>query len=454
MQYPLREKIGVPELLVGREKEFSRFNKWIDNIPRTLSKSRVILARRKSGKTSFIQRIFNELWNDTSRGVIPFYFDITENKIWYPDLAMKYYRTFASHYISYLERDSALIDDLLTLEKIRAYGVKKSIEPLVSDVDLMLQNKEVGGSHGQMWQTAYSAPHRFASRYDLRFLVMIDEFQNIAQYVYPDQNFETKPIESMPGSFHYHSESKVAPMLVTGSYVGWLLNIISKYLEAGRLTEITFSPYLEPDEGIEAVYRYAEVYREPITHQAALQINELCMADPFFIASVIQSEYDDKDLTTTDGVVETVNYEITDRRSEMFRTWGEYIQMTLKRVNDVNAKNILLYLSQNSEHYFRPQDLKDELNLDMGIYEIQEKLLHLVESDVIERGTSDIRFRGLRDGTLNLILRSRFQEEITGFMPDLGRELWLRSSFWRLSFVLVSVSICQSISQVSKMTAS
>ena len=75
MQYPLEEKIGPPDLLVGRAKEFVRFNKWLKFIPRKLSKSWVILARRKSGKTSFVQRIFNQLWSQNGR-VIPFYFDI------------------------------------------------------------------------------------------------------------------------------------------------------------------------------------------------------------------------------------------------------------------------------------------------------------------------------------------------------------------------------------------
>ncbi len=72
MKYPLKEQIGDPNLLVGREREFKRFYKWIDNIPRMLSKSRVILARRKSGKTSFVQRIFNRLWSENGT-VIPFY---------------------------------------------------------------------------------------------------------------------------------------------------------------------------------------------------------------------------------------------------------------------------------------------------------------------------------------------------------------------------------------------
>ncbi len=46
----------------------------------------------------------------------------------------------------------------------------------------------------------------------------------------------------------------------------------------------------------------------------------------------------------------------------------------------------------------------------------------MVAADVIEWGSSDIRFRGLQDGTLNLILRNRFEEEIRGFAPDLTRE--------------------------------
>ena len=60
MKYPLEEKIGNPDLLVGRQREFRNFGTWIDNIPRKLSKSRVILAQRKSGKTLFVLCIIKE----------------------------------------------------------------------------------------------------------------------------------------------------------------------------------------------------------------------------------------------------------------------------------------------------------------------------------------------------------------------------------------------------------
>jgi len=420
MQYPLTEKIGEPDLLVGREKEFKHFGKWIKNIPKRLSKSRVIIARRKSGKTSFVQRIFNQLWSE-NKEVIPFYFDFGENKMWYPDLAIDYYCAFASQYISFLERQANLVNKPLSLQEIKNYGIEKSIKPLVDDVDSLLTDMK-RGSFNLMWNTACEAPHRYASVLDTKFLVILDEFQNITKYIYPDQFYKEAAIETLAGSYHSLAESKVAPMLVTGSYAGWLLKVISKYLEAGRLSQIRFSPYLTEDEGLEAVYKYASFYDEPITNDTAMQINKLCMADPFFISCVIISNYEDKDLTTSKGVADTVDYELSEENAEMYLTWGEYIHHTVNEVNDQNAKNILLFLSKHNEKYFTPEDLKRELTLNLEVNEIHKQLIVLKEADLINKGVSNIKFKGLEDGTLNLILRKSYEEEIDGFEPNFKQE--------------------------------
>jgi hypothetical protein len=416
MQYPLAEKIGNPDLFVGRETEFGLINKWLAMIPNRMSKSRVILARRKSGKTVFIQRIFNQLWSEPEQGVIPFFFDIAESKIWYPNFAIKYFRHFASQYISFLERDEQLVTRPLNLKEIREYGSANSNKHLVGDVDTLLEHQEMG-DYDSMWEIASNAPHRFAALFDRRFLVILDEFQNITQYVYRDEKCEGKPDETLAGSFHSLSESKIAPMLVTGSYVGWLLQIIGKYLEAGRLKHMRLSPYLSEEAGLEAVYKYAEYWQEPITNETAVMINHLCQSDPFFISCVIQNESPNKDLTTPDGVVEAVNYEITDRHSEMSETWNEYLQLTLSRVNDKYAKMLLLHLNKHAQTDWTPRMLKQELKIDLELDQIQQKLLTLTEADVIEQGVADIDFRGLQDGTLNLILRNRFEKEIKEFEP-------------------------------------
>ncbi|MCB0061538.1 MAG: hypothetical protein KDE19_05470 [Caldilineaceae bacterium] len=420
MQYPLAEKIGPPELLVGRVDEFSRFHKWLNGIPRRISKSRVILARRKSGKTSFVQRLFNELWSANGQ-VIPFYFDIADKDVWLPAFAVDYYRAFASQYISFLERDDQPVRRPLSLEQIRAYGIEKGITLLVDDVDELRRHQEQG-FYDLVWNVASAAPHRFATVYDQRFLVILDEFQNIASHVYRDEACETSLDKSMPGSFHSLSESKYAPMLVTGSYIGILQRIMDEYLEAGRLSISRFTPYLTPEEGLEAVYKYAEIYQEPITNQSAQQINELCLADPFFISCVILSEFGGKDLTTTEGVIDTVNFEIADRESELSKTWAEYLHLTFRRVNGPNTKSLMLFLNKHDERFWTPRELKEELSLELTEDEIFKRLVLLSESDVILRGVSDIQFRGLQDGTLNLILRKRFEEEIEGFEPSFKGE--------------------------------
>ena len=420
MQYPLQERIGNPDLFAGREKEFQDAEKWLAFIPKKLSKSRMILARRKSGKTAFVQRIFNNLWN-ANGDVIPFYFEMTENKIWIPQLAVKYYRAFASQYISFIERDASLVEHPLSLKKIREYGVSKSISFFVDDIDFLIEENRPHGMHGLMWDTACGGPHRFAAVHDKRFLVILDEFQNLADFVYRDEACRNALDETMPGSYHSLSESKIAPMLVTGSYISLLLEICGKYLQAGRLSDWHLDPYLTSDEGLQAVYKYAEHYNEPVTNETALLINRLCMSDPFFISCVMQSK---RDLSTEEGVIEAFNYEITDRRSMMTKTWHEYIQLTLQKNNDRHAKNMLLYLSKHSHRYYTHRELKEKLQIDLDLEVIKKKLLLLVEADVIEWGVSDIDFRGLQDGTLNLILRNRFEKEISGYVPDLKQEAY------------------------------
>lgn len=63
IDYPLKGKIGSPELFVGREPEFQKFHKWINNMLKELSKSQAFLGRRGSGKTAFVQRLFNQIWS-------------------------------------------------------------------------------------------------------------------------------------------------------------------------------------------------------------------------------------------------------------------------------------------------------------------------------------------------------------------------------------------------------
>ena len=153
MQYPLKERLCNPRLMVERKAEFKRYHQWIAGIPEETSKSLAILARKKSGKTAFVQRLYNQVWS-ANGPVIPFYMEIPAAKIWLPNLAHKYYRTFANHYISFLQRDPLLVRTPLSLEQIREYGQTHGVQTLVDDVDGLF-GMDKASSQELLWEIAW-----------------------------------------------------------------------------------------------------------------------------------------------------------------------------------------------------------------------------------------------------------------------------------------------------------
>jgi DNA-binding Lrp family transcriptional regulator len=415
MQYPLSEEIGNPDLFVGRKKELAMLDNWIKLIPKRLGKSKALFSRRKGGKTSLVQRLFNRLWNENG-AVIPIFFSLSELYIWLPDFAIKYYCIFASQYISFIERNKSLVDNFMTFEDIRSYGHDKSIQLFVRDIEALefYMSKQL---YDSMWLLASSAPKRFATYFDLRFLVIIDEFQYMSKYITNDPE-KQYPNDSLPGTYHQLAETKMAPMLITGSYANWLNTIIKNYLEAGRVTKHFFSPYLAPDEGLEAVKMYSKFYNVSTTEASQKQINALCLSDPYFISCVIQSDFINKDLTTDQGVIDTVHYEISDSDSNMSGTWREYIDQTLEDINNIHAKRILLHMSKDPNRIWIPKELIDTLHLEISEQEVLDRLRKLERADLIKKGNADIEFKGLNDGTLHLVLRTRYAREIDDFDPD------------------------------------
>ena len=419
MQYPLSEEIGAPELFVGRKKEMAMFDEWVNRIPARIGKSKAIFSRKKGGKTTLTQRLFNRLWSENGK-VIPIFFSIADTEIWLQDFAIDYYRIFASQYISFLERNETFVNYPLSLDEILKYGKANSIEPFIRDIRSFEYDRKYQ-QIDSIWKTACTAPKRFASYYDIRFLVIIDEFQFLSKYITTDQQ-KTIPYKTMPGSYHSLSETKIAPMLITGSYTNCLNTVVQKHLEGGRVTKHFFSPYLEPDEGLEAVKVYAKVFNKQTTEESEKQINKLCCSDPFFISCVIQSKFENNDLTTKQGVIDTVHYEITNRLSDMSITWREYIDKTLDDINNIHAKRMLLHMSRDPKQVWIPKELKEELGLEISEKEILERLRKLEKADLIQEGIADIEFQGLNDGTLHLILRSRYGREIDDFDPDIRND--------------------------------
>ncbi|MCP4594709.1 MAG: hypothetical protein GY842_28585, partial [bacterium] len=82
------------------------------------------------------------------------------------------------------------------------------------------------------------------------------------------------------------------------------------------------------------------------------------------------------------------------------------------RVNDKNARKIVLYLAAREPEERNRDEIRSDLDLDMTDEELEERLHKLVKADIVADGSSNFRYRGLGDRIFAMVFRRIYAEEI------------------------------------------
>ena len=412
MDYALKERIGKPELFTGRQKELTYFLKWIDDIKDEKSQSTAILARRKMGKTAIMERLFNIVFYKNDR-VIPFYYEVKESKMWIGDFCKDFFLTFIYHYIAFITRKTEYLDPMggFAFEKVVEIVKSEGLTYLVE----LIQGVEHEYTHeyvDTLWTMVRDAPRRLAARRHEFIVQMIDEFQFLNAMIYRDKDMKI-PVEELAGGYLGTAESKVAPLLVSGSWVGWLMKELNTMLPSRF--RYKFLKTMPENEATEMVYKYSRFFEVPITDETAYLLIKLTEGSPFYISAVIRSNYPDKDLTTLDGLSSTLEFETLEDEGLIKSTWMEYISSAFPQINDRNAKNIVLHLSKHRDREWTRQELLEELKPDMTDAELEKKLKALVKADIINQGQTNFDYSGVGDNIFDKVFRGVYEKEIREF---------------------------------------
>jgi hypothetical protein len=415
MDFALKERIGNPYLFTGRKEELAYFLKWIDDIKPEKSQSTAMLARRKMGKTALMERLFNITYYKND-GVIPFYYEIKENDIWIVDFCVDFFLTFIYQYIAFKTRNNNYLrpEDKSNFAKVKTTAVKEGLDYLtgiIESVEHSIRNEHVD----ILWGTVREAPMTIAYRQKEFFVQMIDEFQFMNAMIYRDKDMKV-PAKNLAGGYLSTAESKIAPLLVSGSWVGWLMNELNSMLPARFKYE-----YLEnmpENEAVEMVYKYSRYFEFPVTEETTYLMVKLAEGSPFYISSIIRSSSRNKDLTTVKGLTETLEFETLKDRGAIKSTWMEYVKSAFSKVNGPNAKKIVLYLCQHREREVTRKELLEKLPLDIDDAELEEKLEALVRADIIKQGQTNFDYQGVQDNIFDKVFRGVYQKEIEHF--DVG----------------------------------
>ena len=411
--YALPEQIGDYGLFVGRKKEFDYFlGDWYYYLRNNMAQSQAIVARRKKGKTAFLQRLFNTLWSAPESGIIPFYYSIKDMDMTLAEFSKSFFATFANHYISYARRNPEYIQIPHTFESLEEVI---EIAPELGRPYQSIQDSKKEGEWGLMWEVASRAPFEISVSKGVKIVQIFDEFQNINAYVC-DQRGEK--IGTMSGTYLDLAEKKEAPLIISGSEVHGLMKIILNL--TGRFRERTLGN-LPEDEAKEAIRRYANAARTAMNEPSVEKIWNLTQGDPLYIKALFTTRYNDtKDYTNEENIIATYTEEIT--RGEIYKTWIEYLAKVFYEVNEKNAKRLMLYLFHAGEERTRAQMIQD-LKLDMTDFELEKKLYQLIKADLISQGETNFDYIISKDITYELVFRRIYQKEIDNFVPDIRDEI-------------------------------
>lgn len=421
MQIYLEERIGNPALFTGRKRELDSLLKWAEQIKTKLSKSKAVISRRKTGKSALMERLFNIVFAQNDE-VVPFYFEIREASQWIADFAKEFFFTFISQYIAFKSRNPEYFhypdDYAILIETAQKEGLNYLVK--------YIQNFEYAEKRGYvdiLWERARNAPRTIAKYKDERILQIIDEFQFINKYIYWDKEKQRKA-KDLAGTYLGTAEYKNAPLLVCGSWVGWLMRDINKMLP-GRFTFFDFGN-MPKEEAIEMALNYSEITKVPINYETACIMADLTEGNPFYMSSLFQSDYKDKNFSTKEGILETLDFETFDKRGGIRGTWMEYIYSATSEINDKNGKKIILYICKHKEvtrgemlkalnPVFIDEKTGKKLDPDR---ELERRLKAFIQSDIIEQGASNFRYKAVADNIFDKVFRGVYQEEIDGFTPD------------------------------------
>jgi hypothetical protein len=420
MDYPLEERIGNPDLFTGRKEELSYFLKWIADIKERKSQSTALLARRKMGKTSLMERLFNITFFK-NHGIIPFYYEIKEKDVWVLDFCQDFFLTFIYQYIAFKSRKPEYLapENRSDFGKASEIATKEGLDYLCGIIE--------GTAHAVvhekidiLWDAAREAPKIIAARQNEFIVQMIDEFQFLNAMIYWDKA-KTNLARNLAGGYLSTAESKIAPLLVSGSWVGWLMNLLKEMLPA----RFRYYPLenMPQDEAVEMVYKYSRFFDAPVTEETAYLIAEMAEGSPLYISSIFRSLYKRKDLCTVQGLTEILEFETLNNQGNIKLTWMEYVIKAFNQVNDRNAKKIVLHLFKHKGRELTRKDILKQLNLDTTDEELEKKMEALVKGDIIEQGVSNYRYRAVGDNIFDKVFRGVYQDEIEHFdVGDIKKE--------------------------------
>ena len=409
IEFAIKERVGMPSRFIGRVAEMEYLYGWAGRIKQELSRGLAFLGWRKVGKSLMLERLYNILYSE-QRGLIPFYYEFTEGgrtgKEFYQDFVIRFYMQVVGYYT----RDITWIRSAVHRDK-RIAAVGQLVDKITP---LTFQNKDqvLAGLTGslnmlQREQPAYeyvlaavAAPHGFATTPGVadRVVQMLDEFQYLNMYI--DAGTKAKPCMAYMST----AESRVAPLLITGSLMGVVSEELMRWLPQ-RFGEVAV-PKMNAAEAQAMTLNYGAAYNYPLTAEMAAYIVYITNGVPGRIVALLTPRLGKPALDSLAAVDRALQYEVAE--GVIKQDWDDYLVLAMQALNDANMRRMTYFLCKREGEWYTPAAIQAALGLDLPHAQLQLELELLYKYDIIAKQRG--RYGGVFDRTLRKVLLTNYRD--------------------------------------------
>jgi hypothetical protein len=295
---------------------------------------------------------------------------------------LEYATTFFRQYLAYCEQDADLFNNkAMSLEKLLTYQTSHKAGLMALEyIEAFLERYNHHGDEDALihWDGFICVPERLGSHSGTRVAVIIDEFQDMKFYIYDMtkelfSDMDAKRLLkngqgaiNLPATYNRQSQSRKAPMLVSGSAVTLIFRTVMGGPLGGRFDFRYIKPLSIPD-GATLLHNTLKYYAAGtvITPELALYASAQVGGHPYYLYCLATSKYEGKGFGDEKTIDQVIRYEI--ENGKIYGFWLTHFRDNRKYLNaDDNlelGKKIIYYFTQYNRVYTDLTQLIDFINI-------------------------------------------------------------------------------------------
>jgi len=453
---PVEEMVAYEEF-TDRVEILRELDAWVKNIQRMASPSTALISPRRMGKTVLLDRLVNTVFFKPEYRVVPFYFRMKREDTTLRDFLLEYATTFFRHYVAYCHQEPAIYsDDSIRLEELLDYPsdyeevglAKEFIEGFLR----RYQDTRYNDTRNQ-WDGFIRVPERLGSYSGIRVAVIIDEFQDMRFYVH---NVDVQTLKeiwkertripdmvgmNLPATYDRQSQSRKAPMLVSGSAVTLVFRTVMGGALGGRFDLTYLKPMSVPD-GAALLRQLLDIYvpGAAVSPEDALYASARVGGHPYYLYCLAMSKCDSKTFGGKDEIDRIVRFET--EQGKIYGFWQTHFQDNRKLINadsdEETGKKIIYYFTKYNNRAVDTKEIAETLNVPRKM--VEDKIERLYQADLVYR--SRARYYTFGDICLMRFIKFVYENDLEGIEEvDLGERNLFNTLKGRFLEIVVQVTM-------------